>query len=367
MTAPWSPDSPAVIAESHGQVIRARATHPSFAALDLDVEAVTVTFDERRAPRAAATLTVTLADPALVDRLDPRTGVRVELTAGYVRPGGDEDVHPLVNLGIRKVDPDYADGTLAIDCSGDEALLIDASPADNATLTGTSHAAAIQTLIQYAIAPAPMFLPTVLGGPVTVDPITDRWATAQDLADRLGAQLYDDGLRVWHLDPAPSTLVAAPALALTVGEGGTILTSRPTLDRDAWHNDVLLRYEWTDTGGTDHQVMATAYLTDGPHAVTGPAGRRTMRDDREVPTTQAVANAAAAAVLARAQTRARTFTISAVSAYWLRPGHTVTVRLHPDLPEEVQLVQAVTFRLDGSMELQTRIPDPAAAGTTTPA
>lgn len=368
MTAPWAADSAAVIAQSHGQVIRARADHPSWAApVELDVEDVRVTFEERRAPRAAATLTVTLPDLTLADLLDPRAGVRVLVDAGYVRPGGVEDVQPLVNLGLRRVEPDHAAGTLTLEAAGDESLLIDAAPTANAVLTGSSHADAIATLINYAISPPPMFLPAVTGDPVTIDPMTDRWDTAQDLADRLGAQLYDDGLRAWHLDPTASTLTADPSLDLTVGEGGTILSSRPTLDRDAWHNYVLLRYRWRDTAGTDQQVMATAYLADGPFAVTGPTGRRIMLDEREVPTTQAVANAAAAAVLARAQTRARTCTVEAIAAYWLRPGHTVTLRTHPDLPAEVHLVQSVTFRpMDGLMDVQTRIPDPATAATATP-
>lgn len=365
MTAPWASDSGEIIAQSHGQVWSVVATHPDLAApVPLSVESISVTWDESRAPRVQANITATLTDEA--ESLDPRTGARVDIQAGYVRPGGSQDVHLLADLGIRSVAPDYENGTVQVRATSDEDLLIDGAPAVVASATGGTHAAAIESILAQVLSPLPDFQASVTGGAVTLDPIPDRWSAVQDLADRLGAKVYDNGLRTWHLAPSP-TVASTPVHALTVGESGTVLRANPSLDRDSWHNYVTLRYKWRDSADVDQQILATAAITSGPYRIDGPAGKRIMLDERDVQTTQAEANAAAGAVLSRAQSRARSLRLSAISAYWVRPGDTVTVTL-PGKAAEAQLVASVTFGGDGTMDLETRIPDPTPVEreTTTP-
>lgn len=359
-------DTESVIAQSHGQVFRAVVTHPDLEApLPLDLTDASVSMDEGRAPRVTASLTAGLS-AALADALavvDPRTGARVEVQAGYVRPGGVADVQEWVDLGIRSRTIDHIEGTLSIECAGDEALLIDGSPAVAASVTSSTHSGAALAVIAQALSPAPILVATVTGGSVTVDPITNRWDTVQDLADRVDAKVYDDGSRTWHFDPSP-TAAGSPVLSLTVGTGGTLLRAAPSLDRDSWANYVTLRYKWRDSADVDHQVLATAYISDGPYAITGPSGKRIFLHERDTQTTQAAANAAAASVLARMQTRSQVAHLSAVSAYWVAPGSTVRVRYTSTGEWVTYLVASVRFGLDGTMDLDVRVPDTTGTITT---
>lgn len=360
-TAPFLTDTEDVLRSAHAQVIRARATHPSFPApVELDLTDARIDWDEKRAPRVQASLECVAPDLGTVDLLDPRAGVRVDIEAGYVRPDGTEDTHLVADLGIRRRTATEPGSTLRLELASDEARLIDAAPAAGYTLTDSSHADAIGQLIADGVYPAPPISAAVTGDPVTVSPVTDRWSTAVDLADRLGAQVYDDGLRTWHIEPAP-TLAGTPDLSITVGQAGTLTATDDTLDRDEWFNYVLLRYRWTDTAGVDQQVLGTAYVATGPYAITGPAGKRIFIDEREIPTTQADANAAAAAVLDRQLSRGTTYRLTAIAAWWLRPGMTVAVTL-PGRSVQLHLVGRVQFNRDGTMDLSTRVPVVDAGG-----
>jgi hypothetical protein len=373
--APYLEDTPAVLAAPHDHIVRATLSHPSFGVLPLSLpqdSSVLVTFDEARAPRVEASLSVPLVEG--LEAVDARAGVRLEVEAGYRRPDGTEDVQPLCDLGVRRTPRNHAAGLLEVATLSDEALVIDASPAVAEKVTATSPAVAVLDLLGKALSPTPYVEHNLssLSGAVTIDPVEDRWSALVDLCDRYGAQVYDDGTRTWHALPAP-TVAGEPVHTLAVGEGGTVLDPVEDVDRDAWSNYVLLRYRWRTAAGADAQVVATAYVAAGDYAITGPSGRRIFRDDREVSTTQAQANAAAREVLLRQLSRAETLRIRAIAAYWLRPGHTVDVVLPGKRTQRV-LVSRVTFDpVQGLMDVVTRKPTGLSAGdsssdvqTTTP-
>lgn len=367
---PYLPDAEAVLALSHGHIVRARATHSTFGAeLDLvdSPSSVRLSYDEQRAPRVQASLVAVLpATVAELDRLDPRTGVRVELDLGYRRPGGAEDVATIASLGLRNVAVDYQARTMTLTLASDEALVVDGSPVAVGIASGASHAACIQSLLGNAIAPPPRLDSTLTGPAVTVDPCNDRWATVADLADRLEAACYDDGTRTWYLRPVPQ-VASTPDATLAVGVGGTVLAPEANLARDEWFNYVQLRYSWRNASGAEQVITATAYVADGPYAITGDAGKRILLDERRVATTQAAANAAAKAVLGRQLTRSRSFTFQAIAAYWLRPGSTVRATLPGGRPE-LHLVSRIMFEpLAGTMTVTTRLPDTPTIATTTAA
>lgn len=369
--APYLDDAEAILAQAHGHIVRARATTSTWSVdLDLvdDQGAVALDFDEQRAPRAQGRLLCALpATPADLERLDPRAGVRVELDLGYRRPGGDQDVAQAVDLGLRRVAVDYAARTMTLTLAGDEALVVDAAAVAVGKVDAASHAAGVEGLLVQAINPAPNFVSAVPGDTAAlVDPVTDRWSTAQDLADRKECALFDDGLRTFRLEPVP-TVASTPAASLTVGAGGTVLEPAADLARDEWFNYVCLRYRWRNAAGADQVVTSTAYVASGPYAISGDAGKRILLDDRAVPTTQAQANAAARAILGRQLSRSRSFTFTAIAAYWLRPGSTVSVTLPGGRPE-AHLVSRIAFQpLAGTMTLTTRLPDPTATIATTTA
>lgn len=370
MTAPYLPDAADHLATPQGHLARVELSHPDHGTIPVPVAAddlATVVFDEASAPRVTAQLAVPLV--AGVGAVDARAGWRLEVSAGYRRPDGIEDVHQLADLGVRRSPRQHASGLLQLAARSDEALVIDAAPAVAESLTAATPADAVAALLAKSLGVAPYIaatLPTT-GPAVTIEPIDDRWAALVDLADRHGAQVYDDGTRTWHVAPQPSSPAATPAHVLRCGDGGTVLETDEDTDRDAWANYVLLRYRWRTDTGEDKQLLATAYASSGPYAITGPAGRRIFRDDREVATTQPLANLAAAQVLTRAMSRAETMTVRAVAAYWLRPGHTVDV-VQPDGRSVRHLVARVAFDLArGLMEVTTRLPAATIeVATTTP-
>ena len=132
----------------------------------------------------------------------------------------------------------------------------------------------------------------------------------------------------------------------------------PVIARDEdWANQVILRYKWTDAGGADHRIIGSRRVTSGPYAAVAP-NIRAYLEDRDTPTTQAEADAAAAALVARTVTRGRALRIATIAAYWVRPGDTVGPITLPTGDPETHLVAAVAFNLrTGLMNLATRLPD----------
>lgn len=361
ITAPFQASSGQLLAVPHRNIVRAQLTHPSWGVVDLDLDAdqghrLAVTFDESSAPRARAELSC----PLPTQPIDPRQGVRLGVSVGYQDGQAQlpEDVQELVDLVVRTASPSWsaAGAVLDVSASGDESLVIDASPAVSESTTGATHAAAIGALLNKSLSPAPELLATVTGASVTVDTIEDRWNALVDLADGIGAQLYDDGLRTWHLDPTPDTVSTRPHHELAVGVGGTVIEPSRTLTRDDWHNYVRIRYRWRNPAGADQQIIGTSYVTTGPYRITGPAGRRILTVDRDVTTTQTRANLAARSILTRTLSRGDVLELRAVAAYWLRPGMTVDVTL-PTGQVLRHLVARVSFDvLAGTMTVATRLP-----------
>lgn len=358
--SPYTDAVAGLISQSHRQVFRAQAVVPNVGTITLLPVDGALRFDENVAPRAQLDATfVVPGDTTTVEALDPRNGARVECRAGYVLPGGAEDVALVGDLGMRTRTVRRPDNTMRLTAHSDEALVIDNGPVVAGSVTASTAPLAIQALLNQALEPDP--------GSVTIShpdntatsvvDISDRWTALDDLADSIGADVFDNGLRQWSIVSRPVT-ASESVLILAIGAGGLLTESEAELGRNDWANTVQIIYRWRTAGGTDSQIVGTAVVSGGPY-VPAAAGTRTITLRRETPTTQAKANAAAKAVLARMLSRSRSYTLSAPSAWWLRPGHTVTVQL-PTGDQERHLVSAVAFSLrDHRMTVQTRLPDAA--------
>lgn len=350
----YADDTAGLLTRSLSHVVTARIVIAGGETITLDVQGWRLSIDERRAPRFVANIDARVpTDAAQLLRIDPRTGARLELDVGYTRPGGTVDVHTIANLMLRRRPVTRPDDVMALEAHSDESLIIDGSPVVGAAFTNASTTGAITAVLAAVIPAVAPVVTTAVGPAITQGPYEDRWDLALDLADRIGARLYDDGLRTWRIDPAP--VLGTSALDLAVGANGTITASQATIDRDGWANVVLLRYRWRDTSDVEHTIVAVRRVTTGAYAATV-GNSKIVVVEREVATTQTEANAAAAALVARYVTRGRSLTVSAVSAYWLRPGDTVNVTL-PSGPTEQHLVVAVDFTDDGLMQVTTRLPD----------
>lgn len=382
-TSPFRADTPVLLATSIG-VHTAVAIDTPGGLVDLDVQTASLSYDEARAPRVQADITARVPpEQATLDALDPRRSTRLVVTTGYLRPDGVTDVHELADLGLRIRSVNRPANTVTLQGASDEAVVLDAAAAPEAvTPSQTSVSTAVRQLVNYGLG-APAAFTVTQPDSVPADPIVveygtgDLWATIDDQCDKVGADVYADGLRRWWLTPRPR--LAAPAARLVVGAGGTVLDARTDLTREDWHNAVQLVYRWAEeknAGGTVVQVprllAGRAAATTGPYAA-GPGNRRVYSETRQLPLqqlsdpppiTQPAADTAARSILARRLAHGRSLTLSAISHLWLRPGHTVEVLL-PTGPEESYLLSAVTFDLlAGRMSLRLRRPDTATTITT---
>lgn len=364
MTGLYQADTPALLTRTLTHRVTALLATAAGDVLPLDLEAARTTFDGSRTPRVTARLTCRLpTDQSLLDRIDPRTATRVVLSAGYARPDGLDDVQPIADLALRSRYADRPSDTLEVALAGDEALFADGGPAAGITVNQSSLVNAIRFCVEDVLGPQTWNVTASSAGAAineyTAD--TDRVDLVNDYRDRIGADVYVDEARVWNIANAPA-LAATPNHTMTVGAAGTITASNAGLDReldgpDGWYNRVYLLYRWRDAGGVEQTVATSRSVTTGPYSVTG--NLRTLRVERKVATTLAQAGTVAANMVARTVTRGRTFTVTGVAAYWLRPGMTVAVQL-PIGGLELHLVTAVTFdHFAGLMTVTTRLPDNA--------
>ncbi|MBX9243410.1 hypothetical protein ICW40_01140 [Actinotalea ferrariae] len=364
-TAPWLEAAREALPESlfHDFTITAHPVTGDPFELDVDGTA-DVVFDEAWSPHvqlAQAPCKVPEHQAAL-DALDPRAGTRVTVAAGYVYPGGRRDVHQLADLALRERPVERPANTMSLHAVSDEMRLQDTDP------LGASHTFAATTLVRDAIMyligwlldPDPTIVLTAtstrtLGEPLTVQTGANLWSVVVELQDRIDAWVYVDGARTWHVTDRPH-LAGVSAHQMHVGPGGTVTASTAALDVREWGNAVLLQYP--------DDTFAFAQITTGPLAV-GTVPTKVVKQSRTVDVGSTLNRwAVAETLLRRVYSRGRGFTLTAVAAYWLRPGHTVTVQL-PTGPQERHLVARVTFHLGtGRMTVVTRVPDDTPTITT---
>jgi hypothetical protein len=359
--APYASDTSDLLTRSLSHLAYAAVVMPDGERYALNLRGGRVTFDENTAPRASAQVECKVPDDdALLGRMDPRTGARLVIEAGYRRPDGLDDVQALVNLGLRSRRIQRPADTFTLEGLGDEALVIDKGPAVGASITGATTAAAITANIQNALPAAVVTVTGTPGPAVVAEAYDDIWDRIQDLSDRASLRVFDDGTGAWRIEDVPG--IAIVKHELSVGPTGTITASDAGLSRDddtgagEWANMVILVHKWTPAGAVESVISSRRRIQSGPYAAVSP-NIKAIRIDRTSAITQANADLAAAALVARTVTRGRSFQCSAVAAYWLRPGMTVQVTLPAGEPEK-HLVTRVSFDLaTGRMDVTTRLPD----------
>lgn len=374
LTAPWSLDAQSAVTGTLRDVVRVRAMHPSWSEpVPLQVVAGTVVFDEAWSPHVQATLDCVLPpDQATLDLLDPRDLVRVLIDTGYTYPGGVDDVHPFVNLGLRARDVLRPTNVLRVTAMSDEMLLQDAgvSLQDYA-----NPAIPLPTLLTNRLPIALGYTPTLdlsacptAAVPVAFDAKHDLWGTFKEAVDVAQGWLRDRGDRTWVCTPWPTT-AAQPVHELRTGPGGTLTDTEVTLSRESWANAVAVTY--TDPAVPDASpVTGWAYIVGRWQGITTAPGGSALpglalyTEQRSAAATQAQATAAAQAVQVRKARTGRSAQVVGRTAWWVRAGSTVSLRF-PLGPTEQHLVSRVSFDLaTGGMTVMTRQPDntPIATG-----
>jgi len=335
------------------------------AGVQLDVQSASLSFDEFKTPHVQLTLTCSIPESAAdLAALDPRLNVRVRMTAGYRYPGDIEDTALIADLLLDDRDVSRPSGIMQLVAQSDERTVQDFGGGITSTIFQTNAEAfnSIRTLIWSALPNTPTqddgtrMTGWVGTEPYVVKPGQDPLDAITDIADRAGDWwVRDDGLRTWRITKRPA-LTGSPVHHVAVGEDGTVVQSDARLGRAEWANTVLVRHIWKDASNVEREATGYAEVTSGPYAVNA-VGRKVLVVERDYAGTTSTAQMAARSLVKRAVSRGRSLTITAHSAYWLRPGNTITVQLVTG-PEELHLVSSVTFDLpSGLMTITTRQPD----------
>lgn len=376
--APYRDD----VEEQHRYSIRhsysAIAYPPYGDPIELDVEDCTITFDVAWNPYLQGDLICKIIeDQETLDALEPRKGCRVHVYMGYVYDGFVKDVNLMADLHIRTRTIDRPSNTIRLSLANDEALAEDYKRlawGPHAPLTGINefvkfHADRASIPVTATVVsdfPA-LYGASELAGMVQ-DVGQDSMSMILDAAERLNCVVHVDGDRVWRIRKK-SEYAGATALKLTTGASGTILDASTELTRGetegrGFHNAVTLKYMWKDSGGVDRVVFGNAVVSSGAYAATA-VGYNVFYEERKYPiASSALANAAASNVLKSIVGRGHQMSITAHAAYWLRPGHTVTVQL-PTGDQQRMLVRSVSFKpVSGTMSLNLNQPINVTISTT---
>jgi hypothetical protein len=370
------------VEEQHRHSIRhkysAIAYPPVGDPFELDVTDCSVEFDSSQRPYVTGTITAKVPeDQATLDSLDPRKGCRVHIYMGYVYDGFVDDVNLIADLHIRTITIARPQNTVTLELGSDEELAADAKRLawrPQAPLTGinefvTWHAnktALPGTATVVSDFPA-AYGASELSGMVQ-DVGQDSLSMLLDAAERLNLAIFCDGDRTWRIKKL-SDYAGATALKLFTGAGGTILDATSLVTRGLYEgtgfkNGVSLKYMWRDSGGVDRVTFGNAVVSSGPFAASS-IGDNFYYEERKYPIASvALANQAAANVLKGLTSRGNQMALTAHAAYWIRPGHTVTVQL-PAGSQQRFLIRAVTFNpVTGTMDLSLNQPINVTISTT---
>lgn len=238
------------------------------------------------------------------------------------------------------------DGTVTVHAVSHEARVNeDRYDTVTATAAGTAQAV-LTTLIRRTMGVAypvsfPSAGPTLAAGAFPLD--GDVWPTVEAIADQAGwdVRFTPEGAFVARLDP----VVAAPALTLRTGDGGSITAYDST--RRWAPNRVAVVYETRNTPTTRRVGLWEDTVASSPTRVAGPYGRHTRVERVSVDTlpSQPFADAAAASNAKRSRPF-RQVNLRAIPPAWIEPGDTLGVHLLGGTALNL-LCQSITIPLDG--------------------
>lgn len=366
LTDPYLPDVDDRIRRSVEHVYSVTAYPVSGDPIKLDVEDLSITFDESWSPHIQADITAKVPeDQATLDRLDPRKNCRIKVSLGYVYDGRVNDVHVAADLHLRTREVLRPSNQLRLTASSDEARAQDAK---RRSADAAPPKTGINEIVSYAagksVYPDAAEIVSDFNPGHGVNSFTELGLDVGetfdslmiDAASRAGVWVYSDGSRRWRITKR-AEVAGVSAHKLFTGPDGTIFDSDTALQREDFFNSVCLKYVWEDAAGNEQVIYGEAHVPGTAGYGVDAIGWNTFLEERQGPITQAQANSAARTVLTYKVTRGHGIRLQAVAAYWLRPSMTVTIQL-PLGEQERQLIRAVTFHPpSGSMTITTRQPE----------
>lgn len=365
-TAPYAADADERIRHSARHVLTATAyPNGGGAPIELDVESASLVFDDSTAPRIQGTLTCKAPSNATLDALDARKTFRVKVYAGYKYDSVTEDVQLLADLHARDRDVQRPQNRVVFTLHSDEGLAMDyrrlawdSQPPQSNVLDAVQYHVNIATngTGGLVVSDYPNDFGAAAVAGLVQDPGTSGWDMLHEIASRAGVAVYCQSDRTWRI-AKPQAISSTVSLNLTGGGGGTLIESKAVTSRENFRNAVCIRYRWRSADNVDHVIYGHAYVGAGDYSLAA-IGYNSYFEDRDYAVTQEQANQAAVTALQALSRRGRSFVLKGISAYWLRPGQTVTATLPDADGQERLLVSAVSFDFpSGAMQVRLRQPE----------
>lgn len=345
---PISAAARAALRGSHAVDSRVTAYTPASGVLaGVPVTSGSVEADAKSQVRRTASLAV--ADARLwpaggFDALSP-VGAEVGIEFGIVLPTGTEWV-PVFRGPVQSASLSLpATSALAVTLADRSKWVAeDRLDVPSQTRPATTTVAEIARLITESL---PGVEVVDLTGNTTLAPVLDidkeRWQDGvEKLADSIAAEVYADGLGRFVIRRQP-TLDDAPVWVVDAGATGVLIKADRELTREGVYNAVIATGERTD-GTPPVYAKVTDDDPASPTRYGGPFGRRPRYYSSPLLTSQAQAQTAAAAILARARGYVATVELEAVPNPALEPGDVIEVRL-PDGSRQRHIVDKVPLSL----------------------
>lgn len=182
---------------------------------------------------------------------------------------------------------------------------------------------------------------------------SDRWEFAQELATSIGAELYFDGDGVLVLRPVPQLIGGSPEFYLSEGDGGVLLESTFTWNREGTYNRVIVTGENTETDA----VYRGDAINDDSRSLTyyyGNFGEVPMWVNSPLVSSDAHAQQMADGLLATQNGTARQVSFGSIVNPALEPGDVVRITREGGIEDHIVDSLTIPLTADGTMSGQTR-------------
>lgn len=363
ITAPYDAQALETIRTSHRQRVTATFYPKVGDPLELVVNDGNVTLSEAWSPHAQVSLSCAGGlSAAQLASLDPRQAPKVEVHAGYVYPGGADDVQLLTTAVLAERRVVQPGDNLELEANSAEMLAQDVIWLEaTQTRSYPGVAEAIDALLDYAGA-GTLNLYHDMGKAYRSDLTSavelERGASVWEIIYHLASQA-DRWLRVgpdgtWHCTARATKASTTSVYLATSGTGSIVTRADDVLSRNGYYSAAMITYSWKNSSGVEQLITGTW----APPAAAGMkgAGQKTLVLERKGRATQSGADNMAKATVRNMSTRGASYQVDAVAAYWLRPGHTVQVTLANGTTAR-HICKQVVFHLgSGSMTVTTREP-----------
>lgn len=300
---------------------------------------------------------VTFAEPLLIPTA----------TGGLLSPYGYELLikrgipGELVPLGVFPIQKSSVDGvSLITDVSATDRtqLVRDARFEDDYTVAAaTNYATAIAALVAAGVSGLEyLFASTTHTTPQLVfEAQSDRWDAAQKMAGSIGCELFFDGLGRLVLRAEPDLSTATPALTVSEGEGGVLVSAAVELDRAPAYN----KWIHSSANAANGATYTGSAVDDDPASPTyyfGPFGKKPKFFASEFYASDVQCAAGAAADKARSVGVARGLQFQMVPNPAVTAGEVVLIRRAALGIDEVHVIDSFTIPLgpEGAMGCRSR-------------